>query len=317
MVILLAISCSDIDDVVNTSTQDPVDVYVAGLKNSHACYWKNNQFISLSDNNSSFSTADSILVKNNDVHVVGTAEISGVYEKFYWKNGVLTNLTQTFSTPDQIVRQITGWDIDGNDVYFVGYTKNPLIAAEIYDLVYWKNGIKTIVKQNTNNLVDSKIKIFDNTIYISGKENDVNGYYVNNIFNATPNVNLKDFAINNNEIYTFGSYLLSNKILNLSTGSEIIIGFSNDANLINLCFENNHMFYSNGYEIYKNSLVIYDVQEEIPGNFIPDFKVQNNNVYTLENHGDFVLNQIVTVNNTTIMTALADEFFNSLFIYQN
>lgn len=40
VILLTLISCSNVDDVNNPSTQDPIDVYVAGSKNNQACYWK-------------------------------------------------------------------------------------------------------------------------------------------------------------------------------------------------------------------------------------------------------------------------------------
>jgi hypothetical protein len=322
----LQISCSS-DTVNDSPTTNPVDVYVAGQKNNHACYWKNNQLVMLNDE-SSYSKADSIIVKNNTVHISGTISNNGNYDKAYWKNGVLTNLTQAFSTSDEVVKTITGMDVVGDDVYFVGYTKNPLLTAEIYNLVYWKNGVKTYLAIATNYLnYNTSIKVLNNNVYVSGRNIDFEyGYYKKNELDVvtpsginlyiTPNLIIKDFAVNNNEILAFGSYLLSNKIHNITTNTDLIVGFANDAQITNLCFDNNNMYYSNDKEIYKNGSLIYTYQGFLH-NGIEDFKVLNGNIYKLESFGDIVFGQKVDINGKNTLTTNTGENFNSLYIVQN
>lgn len=320
----LQISCSS-DTVNNSPTTNPVDVYVAGQKNSHACYWKNNQLISLSDNGSSYSTADSIIVKNNAVHISGTILNNGNYDKVYWKNDVLTNLTQAFSTSDEVVKTITGMDVVGDDVYFVGYTKAPLITAEIYNLVYWKNGVKTYLAIATNYLnYNTSIKVLNNNVYVSGRNIDFEyGYYKKNEldvtpsginFYVTPNLIIEDFAINNNEVSAFGSYLLSNKIHNITTNTDINVGFADDAAITFLCFDNNNMYYTNVNEVYKNGSLFIPRPIEYSG--IIDIKVLNDNVYVLRGFGANPA-YALEINNTTVIQSAIDEAFNSLYIVQN
>lgn len=320
VVILLTLSCSN-DDAINADTQNPVDVYVAGAKDNHAVYWKNNQLISLSDNSVSFSTADSIIVKNNNIHIVGSAYNNGSYDKLYWKNGTLTNLTETYSTPDQAVFKITGMDVVGNDVYFVGYTKNPIITAEIYDLVYWKNGVKTIVQSNTNKICDSSIKVLNNDVYIMGTD-DINyfpnGFFKNGVFTQIPNVYIKDFAINNNEIYIFGHSMFNlsdNYIYNISAGSQSVVNFPDNSQMTHLSFNNNNMYYSNNYQIYKNGSLLTEISNS--ESYFYDLEILDNNIYSIKYYNGIVFTQTVDINNITANTATDNEFFRSLSVVHN
>jgi len=315
----LLISCST-DTGNNSTTTNPVDVYIAGAKNGQACYWKNNQIILLS--NGFGAEADTLIVSNADVHVFGKMLLANwSTELIYWKNNVATNLIQTFSTSSQIVSAITGMDVVGNDVYFVGYTKNPLITAEIYDLVYWKNGVKTIVNDNVNGIGKSKIKVINNDVYITAPSGDpnntnfsVNGFYKNGVFTEVENTNLIDFAMKNNEINVYGSYQLGNKIHNITTNTDTLVGFADDAQITHLCFDNNNIYYSNVNEIFKNGGLFIPRPIEYSG--IIDFKVLNNNVYALRGFGANPA-YALEINNITIIQNAIDETFKSLYIVQN
>lgn len=314
MVILLTlISCSNVDDLNNPSTQDPIDVYVAGSKNNQACYWKNNQLIMLDVGMFSNQTAaQKIIVLNNDVYVFGTAYFPNTdrIEYLFWKNNVLTNLSTTYNTSSASVLLISDMEIENNDVYFVGFTQesDPKIT-------YWKNGEK-IVLGIAENLIDNpKIKVVNNTIYITGKINNIEGYYVNGVFNELQDTFLKDFSINNNEVYVYGGKTngINGYYKNISTGTETILSNLNFVNKLE--FDMNNSYFSNSEEIYKNTTLIHTVP--FATNNIFDFKVLNNNLYIIE--GLDVNNNplIVKINNVITMTSAIDEDFISLFIDQN
>ena len=72
----------------NSPTINLADVYVAGQKNSEAVYWKNTQLHVLDNDGFSFSSADTIIVKNNTIHISGTVLNYPIYEKAYWKNAL-------------------------------------------------------------------------------------------------------------------------------------------------------------------------------------------------------------------------------------
>jgi hypothetical protein len=328
LVILVTISSCNSDDIINPTTQNPIDVYVAGQKNGQACYWKNNQLFMLDSGNLVDVIATKIIVSNGNVYVFGSGLYSSqptIYHSLFWKNGVLTNLTTSLSLTPNDYSLITDIDIVGNDVFFVGYV---FTTINNYKLVCWKNGLPTIIKSyNSNFFVEndkSKIKVLNNDVYITAPSDlnnpnyGVNGYYKNNVFTEVTNAQLIDFAINNNEIYVFGSYLLGNKIRNITTNTETIVGFANDASITNLCFDNNNMYYSNEKEIYKNGIFNYGLNILIPGEAIVDFKLLNNNLYTLEYHGDFTPTQNIKLNGVTVLEAdLLTEDFYSLYIDQN
>ena len=241
----IQISCSsDIEN--NTTTANPVDVYVVGKKNSNAAYWKNNQEVLL--NNGIGCEADMLMVSNGNIHVFGKKQLDNWTTQFmYWKNNVATNLTETFNTPAQFVRSITGMDVVGEDVYFVGYTKNPLIAAEIYDFVYWKNGNKTVIDGATNPTFKSKIKVVNNIVYVIGNKsncfNNCHGVFVNGVFQAVPvGVLLNGITVKDNQVYVYGKNNNSTSVYlkNLTTGTESNI--PSISNAIKLLFDNDNLY---------------------------------------------------------------------------
>lgn len=314
MVILLTlISCSNVDDVNNPSTQDPIDVYVAGSKNNQACYWKNNQLVMLDVGMLSDQTsAQKIIVSDNDVYVFGTAYFPNTdrTEYLFWKNNFLINLSTTYTTSNASVLLISDMEIENNDVYFVGFTQESDPKT-----TYWKNGEK-IVLGIAENLIDNpKIKVVNNTIYITGKVNNIEGYYVNGVFNELQDTFLKDFSVNNNEVYVCGGKTngINGYYKNISTGTETIL--SNLNFVSKLEFDMNNSYLSNSEEIYKNTTLIHTVP--FATNNIFDFKVLNNNLYIIE--GLNVNNNplIVKINNVITMTSAIDEGYISLFIDQN
>lgn len=286
---LLQISCSE-DSVVDSSnvpTNNSVDVYVAGQKNSQACYWKNNQLVLLNSGGINAPTANKIMVVNNDVYVLGIGVGTTTTETFpmFWKNGVLTNLKTSLSSAGDEVVIVTDFEVVGNDVYFVGYTKRRVITFEDYSLVYWKNGIKTTV-HNYGGYVQnySKIKVVNNTVYITGTNNrdsSINGYYVNTVFNEIPFSTLNGLAVNNNEVYTYGTANNGGYYKNITTGSET--SFPTVATVTSMLFDNNNLYLTDVASIYKNGTMFDAGQPQLGG--IMDFKILNNNTYKIIQEG--------------------------------
>ena len=312
MVVGLTFSCNSVDEAVNPVTQEPVDVYVGGQKNNQACYWKNNQVFFL--DNGLNSHADTIFVANNDVHVLGKRYADNwIPDYLYWKNNVLTNLNETFETPDQMVRSITGMDVVGNDVYFVGYTKNPYITAEIYDLAYWKNGEKTVISVGINNsTVISKIKVLNNSVYVMGPTSNCFdscfGVYVNGVFQSVPvGVKLEDLATNGSEVYVYGTNTTTNSgyYKNITTGVET--SSTSISSVENFQFDMGNLYYSSLFEIYKNATVIYGAPQN---DILITFKVLENNMYVIEGSNS----QTLKINDVISMIATGDEQFTSLFV---
>ena len=318
-VILLTISCCNVDDL-NTSTQNPVDVYIAGVKTNNAAYWKNNQSYLLTGG--SGGEATKICVSNNNVHVFGKKTLDNwITEYLYWENGNVTNLNASFNTPAQHVRSITDMEVVGNDVYFVGYTKNPLIAAEIYELVYWKNGVKTVLDNNINNpTFQAKIKVVNNTVYVIGYTsncfNSCHGIYVNNVFQSfSVGVLSKDITVKENQVYVYGTITTTNTgfYKNMATGVETTL--TTIPSVYKLLFDNNNTYVADGVNIFKNNTQIYSSSFF---SFYIDFIALNNNVYILKREGDFGTFDALYVNDVNVFQIFVDQGkFNSLTVVQN
>lgn len=318
-VILLTISCCNVDDL-NTSTQNPVDVYIAGVKTNNAAYWKNKQSYLLTGG--SGGEATKICVSNNNVHVLGKKTLDNwITEYLYWENGNVTNLNASFNTPAQHVRSITDMEVVGNDVYFVGYTKNPLIAAEIYELVYWKNGVKTVLDNNINNpTFQAKIKVVNNTVYVIGYTsncfNSCHGIYVNNVFQSfSVGVLSKDITVKENQVYVYGTITTTNTgfYKNMATGVETTL--TTIPSVYKLLFDNNNTYVADGVNIFKNNTQIYSSSFF---SFYIDFIALNNNVYILKREGDFGTFDALYVNDVNVFQIFVDQGkFNSLTVVQN
>ena len=318
-VILLTISCSTVDDL-NTSTQNPVDVYIAGVKNYSATYWKNNQPYLLSGGDGGEATK--ICVSNNNVHVLGKKTSDNwITEYLHWENGNLTNLNTAFNTPAQYVHSITDMEIVGNDVYLVGYTKNPLISAEIYELVYWKNGVKTVLDNNINNpTFQAKIKVVNNVIYVIGYTsncfNSCHGIYINNAFQSVYVGDLlKDITVKENQVYVYGTNTSTNTgfYKNMATGVET--NLTTIPSVYKLLFDNNNTYVADGVNIFKNNTQIYSSSFF---SFYIDFIALNNNVYILKREGDFGTFDALYVNDVNVFQIFVDQGkFNALTVVQN
>ncbi len=317
---IILIGCTDVDDLVNSSAQNPVDVYIAGVKNYSATYWKNNQPYLLSGGDG--GEANKICVSNNNVHVLGKKTSDNwITEYLHWENGNLTNLNTLFNTPGQYVHSITDMEIVGNDVYFVGYTKNPLISAEIYELVYWKNGVKTVLDNNINNpTFQAKIKVVNNVIYVIGYTsncfNSCHGIYVNNAFQSVYVGDLlKDITVKENQVYVYGTNTSTNTgfYKNMATGVET--NLTTIPSVYKLLFDNNNTYVADGVNIFKNNTQIYSSSFF---SFYIDFIALNNNVYILKREGDFGTFDALYVNDVNVFQIFVDQGkFNSLTVVQN
>ena len=319
--LMLTISCST-NSTTNPPTQNPVDVYVAGKKDNHACYWKNNQEVILNNEIAYSSNAIKIIVSNNDVYILGTIEIETPYSLKYvfWKNGIITNLTETLSDTSQRVFDINDMDIYENDVYFVGSTKPSLLTVEQYELVYWKNGVKTVFSSNNNSPTDTFIKFRNNNIYLTGKKNILGiskkGYFVNNNFIETPQT-LKGIAFKSNDVYVYsgdfneeGTYYK-----NIMTGEEV--SFIPGIQIYKIVFDGNDKYSSDNISINKNNNEIY----EVPFSFfdrLTDFEILNNNSYIITKEGNFGTTDHLYINNVDVFNIQSNfSSMNDIAIVQN
>lgn len=318
----LQVSCSADGVTNNPVTTNPVDVYVAGSKDGKACYWKNGQIVMLDSGGFENSDATKIVVSNNGIHVLGQGYSNNEpnYARIlYWKNGVVTNLNTLFSNNSQNVSAIDDMKVVGNDVYFGGFMKPALLTVEIYDLVYWKNGVKTIVESNLNGPGAAQIEIQNNDVYVTFSPSfnqSFKGYYKNNIFNAVSEPLLNGVAEINNQITIFGGQFSEGFYRNTVTNVKTEVPFVNSNSIAKMCSDTNNIYYSNSSQIYKNGNLFNESQAP---NVLKDFEILNNNLYKIDSavYGNPTDIQTVVINNQIILSSVSGEFFESLFIVQN
>jgi hypothetical protein len=327
----LQISCST-DNVKNTSTTNSVDVYVAGSKNNHACYWKNNQLLLLDSSEYSSTRATKIIVFNDDVYVLGIGANSNNVNVFYpllWKNGVLTDLKNVLTiNPTNELVFIDDFDLFNSDIYLVGHVLNT--NNNNRTLYYWKNNIKYFVHDYGDTFFSHfLIKKFKNDVYIIGTNNNLgfnNGVFKNGVFNEIPNSNLDpNFSINNNNLFVSGQLLqpLQGFYSNITLGINTSISFQEgEPYIANLFFDNNNMYYYNNGKIYKNGNSFInnaiDQNQLLYYDFI-EFKILNDNLFQILQYDDGTENSyIITINGIKTMQINATEGeYISIFVVQN
>ena len=324
--LMLTVSCST-NSATNPPTENPVDVYVAGQKNGKACYWKNNQIIVLDNEIMSNSSATKIIVSNGDVYVFATFQMGIVpsLQYVYWKNGVMTNISNTFSSSPNFVDNIVDMEIVGNDVYFLGYTKKTSLSGNAASFVYWKNGVKTTVADylNLNGLFNfGQIKIVNDTIFIIGAKDIAgtinNGYFVNNNFTSSFQT-LNGIAVKGLDVYVYGGNFNQSNFYykNLITGQEVSFFQGND--IAKMVFDSNNKYTSTGANVFKNDVSVFQ-RNGFPFDFITDFEVLNSNTYVLTQKGDLGTIDKLFINNIETLQINStgnSNKFNAVIVVQN
>ncbi|UUC45852.1 hypothetical protein [Flavobacterium cerinum] len=317
---LLQTSCSE--DLVSSSiATNSADVYVAGQRDNQACYWKNNQLNTLETGGNHGTTANKIIVSNNDIYVLGIGLGTTVETiPMFWKNGVLTNLKTSLSTNEEVVTSITDMEIIGNDVYFVGYTKKPIITFDDYTLAYWKNGVKTVIR-NYGSIVQNlpKIQVANNNVYVTASSTGsetLNGYYTNSVFNEIPNATLNGLATNGNQVFAYGVQNNAGYYKNINTNAETTLPAP--INGVTKMYATNDLYVTNGTNtIYKNGISFENSQPELGG--IMDFKIQNSGTYKITQIavGDGYTSHLVVNGVEAMHINDSDGTFLSIFVVQN
>ncbi|WP_294314864.1 hypothetical protein [uncultured Chryseobacterium sp.] len=330
----LIFSCTpnDNDEILEKNVVS-YDVYVAGMENYKACYWKNNIKINLFSPDS--TTANKILIENNDVHVLGKtrANFNGSY--YYWKNNVRLNLEQYLGIPAGHYYKILDMAVDGNDTYFIGYydTLSP-VAVQKYAFCLWKNGIKTELNTSDNIIYDdSKISVFNHQSYISATILNAgtieSGYYVNSVFHTVPGIiRVCNFAetlsgiqflyIKNYNYYSMQlstnteTLIVSNVNLNLNFGKISGEKTSADKYIIGGIMMNN--------SYYKNNVqTVFPLDPDYDA--IQDLFVLDDNVYVIKQKTTpFASKVYINNNETQSIINPANTFvnaFNSVFVVAN
>ena len=117
------------------------DVYMVGREGGYAKVWKNGVGTNLT-NGDAYSTGYDIIVKGNDVYVVGIESVAGVSVARLWKNGVASSLSD-----GKFNAAASSISIVGNDIYVSGSEENSKYTSKI-----WKNGEVIWAKENISTL---------------------------------------------------------------------------------------------------------------------------------------------------------------------
>lgn len=149
----------------------PVDIYVTGMADDQAVYWKNGQGIKL-PSQSSEATATAIEVVGSDVYVAGEEGDLFIYKNNrakYWKNGMEVFLT------GPIGAGATSIAVSGSDVYVAGwqYKGSKSIA------IYWKNGQPVELTDGSEEAEATGIVVDGSNVYVVGWENRTAKYWKN------------------------------------------------------------------------------------------------------------------------------------------
>jgi hypothetical protein len=313
LILLLATGCSSVEEEISPLTQTPVGVYIAGQKNNHACYWKNNQEYILTDDGFLDSEAHKIIVSNNNIYVLGKSSDG---TSLFWKNNVITNLSVSLSTLNHAVDNIGDMAINGDDVYFSGQMINSDLPVETFHMSYWKNGEQNIIAETLSyfvvNNLSSYIKVLNNNV-IMGYEY---GYSINSeIQNQnSEGCKPKGIAIKNHEAYIYGTNHMQNKAYykNVLTQDETTVNLINEGH--KLVFDLSDTYISNGSSVFKNNTII---NSSSFFSFYLDFSVLNNNVYILKRVGGGTTD-VLYINDVNVFEIfIGDGNFNSITVVQN
>ncbi len=326
MITFLQFSCSNDTVTNNLPITSPVDVYVAGSKNGQACYWKNGQIVLLNSTGFENITVKKIIVSNSNTYLLGEGysnQATNQLCSLFWKNGVLTNLTESFGFPsNNNTLGVTDMDVAGNDVYFSGYISGLTLPSQTISLVYWKNNQINVVRHYYDSFYNTVtfIKVLNNVVYISGRGlvnalGIANGFYTNNVYNQVDNAVITGFEVNNNQMIVYGSPDVGAFYFNVNTNVKTSVNFQTAGGIEKMCFDNNNVYYSNLQQIYKNGTIFYN--NNTTQSFIIDYKILNDNFYKVATTGGVVPSDVLEINGVNIASTSANETFNSLFIVQN
>lgn len=331
--LLSFVSCRNSDEGILEKNVPTYDVYVSGMENSLACYWKNNikTNLTLGDN----LRASKIIVENNNTYILGNnINLTSQGQYYFWKNNIREDLRQYLSIPSTAPFAIFDMAIDNGDEYFIGYydTFSP-IGPDQYAFCIWKNGVKTILNSNSDPSIywSSKINIFNHQVYVAshirvGNSID-SGYFLNSIYNSVPNVSwVCNFSKNSNGINflyvenqnfvyknlsTNVNSTIATNFPNLYTGKILSETASTDIYITS-------SFLDNAY--YKNN-ILTNVPIDPNYSSVRDMFVLNNDIYLIKQqnspYGSKVyINNVETQSTINNPNQFQNEF-NSIFVVQN
>ncbi|MBO6184820.1 MAG: hypothetical protein J6O88_09045 [Chryseobacterium sp.] len=325
---------NDINDELEKKTAS-YDVYVGGTENLQVSYWKNNQKTILQGGNN--LNGIQIDVDNNDIYVlaVNIDFISNIPAWYFWKNGnkhevsqylnVLPNTTLQMDNLRLIPKMI----VNSGDIYFAGTVKiiNPTSGLSTYQLCYWKNGVKTIISTQNEEMIGG-FEIYNNDIYITTRKNyDPTTFswdlvhYKNGVQLTSTNTTHqipKGYYKTSSGIFLLEKNIQNNiqSYKNVHTNTVINLPTNITQGPINSIYWNeNEHFYIGSDFYYKNNTLV-QINDPNGFNRIGHLLTKDQNIYMTrikDSAVKFYINNVETI----MITDISKGCFNSICVVQN
>lgn len=325
LILTLVFSCRSESDEVLEKKVNSYDVYVAGVENNEACYWKNTVQTVLMGG-TGFG-ASYVVFDNSDMYVVGSKHnnFTGPSHFCYWKNNIKYNIEQILGLLPINDFRFNDIIFKNGDVHILGSIKNPAStsAADAYQLCYWKNGVKTVIEAQHSEFISifgQNMIFFNNDLYITSSKNynpvtnayDL-GYYKNGNYNLVSNTNnrrMRQFFNDSSNLFLITEG--DNNVLeryNLATSIfSSLPSFITYSNFRTILKDGSDTYYTGGDSYYKNNNLV-----TLPNNtggyiFFVDFKVVDENTYLIR-HRDSggIVGQKVFVNNIETQSIISQQ----------
>ncbi|MCY0978118.1 hypothetical protein PGH12_17315 [Chryseobacterium wangxinyae] len=260
---------------------------------------------------------------------------------YFWKNGVKYNVAQYLNVAanntnaqDNLLL-LTKMIVKNGDIYFAGTIKNPNPTSSLdqYQICYWKNGLKTVV----SNVSDESIggfELFNNDIYIATRKNfnysnltwDLMHYKNGIVFSSTTNSSAmpEGYFKNSSEMFLLekhytnppytSSYIRIYK--NILTNTTLNIPALITSTPINYEYWNENDKYYVGDDFYYKNNNLIQINDPTGFNRIGRLLVKDQNIYMTRTKNSVVKFFINNVDTMTI-TDTTKGCFNDIFVVQN
>lgn len=299
-------ACSNDDDSqTGNNTVTVTDVYVAGVVDGKATYYKNNQKVELIDG---VDIRDIKVSKTGDVYAVGVDTDGAAY----WKNGIKTDLG--------IGAAIDVEFANNEDVYIL---KN--------DGTYYLNGTAIELEPGISKFTTDLSIDADNNVYISGKRINNAGYWVNGSFEellSTPTGTsyANGIVFLNGNIHVIGNMREPNQTVNfksiywLNGTSTDLSNFSDDSYVEGIKVTNNSTYlvgYQNDGAFYWKNGTKQNIGTTLAQNAeFYDVDVVGNDVYIVGDNYQDEVGYWLNLNYVLLDNTPTSAYMNSVFVNQ-